>query len=291
VAFFHYEVTADIEARCNNPYMNRLLADWGRLSSPKAPPPAGRFDARSLSWCEPHLVRAERNADGDWHYRSWGRAVAQAIGVNMAGRPVSDFPSDMAGYFSSIYNRVSALRRPLLSVHHSVLSKAVQSWEGLILPVRGEDERTSLVVYNRPIASRTAYLGEVVEQLPIGLVVFLALRTSEGHLDRYICVQANELACRLFGSECADMVGRTMKELMPVLCARRIAHAATADAGEFPLEICRIKFKGGAALVRLTGLPRSDGLCAVLHPCDLGAEFGLDFLGEDNWETMDEAVH
>ncbi|MEM6665292.1 MAG: PAS domain-containing protein [Pseudomonadota bacterium] len=153
-----------------------------------------------------YMMRLARTSDGDWVYTVYGAEVVAMSGFDMSGRCISEFPDDVAVFFSTQYDRACVKNTPCYSLHVAKLAKHAQTWERLILPCRTGDHQ-EVVVYNAPRYHRTKVVGDMVETAPIGLMAVSCLHDGSSSVRDFVVIEANQAAASMLGIEKVDLVG------------------------------------------------------------------------------------
>ncbi|MDJ0640060.1 MAG: PAS domain-containing protein [Paracoccaceae bacterium] len=122
-----------------------LLDDTGRLR-------LGALDPAHFNGLADWLIFLEVEDGGaDFKYISYGPAIIEAAGTDMAGRRASDQTGYTGAFFTSLYRAILASLRPVYSYHESPLELFTRGWHRLIMPVfDGADEIAQMLVMAVP---------------------------------------------------------------------------------------------------------------------------------------------
>ena len=110
------------------------------------------------------LMLVEKNADGEFTYLYYGRAIADAYGQDMSGKTVEAFGGHITSFFAALYDAVSERGVWAYSEHEPPKSVFVRSWHRLIVPLAGREGNVSrYLVMNVPENELSAGLELMVD--------------------------------------------------------------------------------------------------------------------------------
>ncbi|HZS82045.1 MAG TPA: PAS domain-containing protein [Stellaceae bacterium] len=117
-----------------------LLAYWERERGDAELPPVAAIDPTRLTFILGWLMIMEPVDGGaDFLYRLYGSNVAAAFGRDLTGCRVGDSFPEVAQFVIAAYQRMLALRRPLLTRHRPPPVIPLDYWERLLLPFAAAD--------------------------------------------------------------------------------------------------------------------------------------------------------
>jgi hypothetical protein len=115
-------------------------------------PRLDELDGDLLKELSPNLMELTVLPDGDFVYKSYGRAIAAAYERDMTGRKTSEFPTPIAKAFVSVYGLALKRPQPYATRHKPPPPVKVGHWHRLILPLAGDgDGVRGFIVCNVPI--------------------------------------------------------------------------------------------------------------------------------------------
>jgi hypothetical protein len=131
----------------------RLLKAWRRRRfALNRIPFRYELDQDLLGELAPNLMELELQANGDFRYIAYGKAIAAAYGRDMTGQLTSAFPTPIAKAFLSVYTLALKTKITYATRHKPPPPVPIDYWHRLILPLRAESQEIGgFLVCNVPV--------------------------------------------------------------------------------------------------------------------------------------------
>ncbi|MFM2054227.1 MAG: hypothetical protein RL456_2264, partial [Pseudomonadota bacterium] len=148
---WHKVVRHRIDQVVENPRVRDLLREWDRLRGPRRRAPLSMFHGGFWPEMLDRMLLLRREPDGDYLHGHCGAQIARLSMTDLSGRRVSEAGGATASFLVACYDEALARDAALYTVHFSEPSRAVFTWERLVLPLHDEHGGDWLLVYCEPL--------------------------------------------------------------------------------------------------------------------------------------------
>jgi diguanylate cyclase (GGDEF)-like protein/PAS domain S-box-containing protein len=204
-----------IAERAHANQIRELLACYESLSKDGATVSYADLNLATLDAYRDQLMILFPHGEDDYIYMHYGRDIARASGFNMTGERVRSLQTQIATFFTAVYERVRKEGRPLYTIHRSVKSLRVSMWERLIMPVKTSTGGDILIVFNAALHIRDELLGAILDSSPDGIVAFQPVRDDAGEMVDAMVMTANRKAAEITHVPLEQLIDKGMLELFP----------------------------------------------------------------------------
>lgn len=110
--------------------------------------------------------------NSDYLVVSQGDSHRRKVGRDLRGRLQTEFNVPITPVMADLYNRCIAERLPIYTRYVSDLAASSVYWEGLFLPLKGDDQGHSNFIMNiaTPLDSKSDILQMILDRSPVGLI-------------------------------------------------------------------------------------------------------------------------
>lgn len=204
-----------IAERAHANQIRELLACYEGLSKDGGPVSYSDFNLATLDAYRDQLMILTPHGSDDYVYMHYGRDIARASGFNMIGERVRSLQSQVATFFTAVYDRVRQEGCPLYTIHRSVKSLRVSMWERLIMPVKTSTGGDILIVFNAALHIRDELLGAILDSSPDAIVAFQPIRNEAGEMIDAMVMTANRRAAEITRVPLEQLIDKGILELFP----------------------------------------------------------------------------
>lgn len=204
--------SSGIAQRAHADEVRELLARYETLAGGGRVPSYAELNLATLDSYRDNLLVLMPHGSGDFVYLHYGRRVAEQSGHNLTGTRLSESGSEVATYFTAVYDRARHERRPLYSLHRSTATSRILIWERLILPLKTATGGDILIVYNSAVQMKDELLGAILDSSPDGIVAFRPVYDDAGDIVDATVVTANRRVAELAGIPLDRLVDARLRQ-------------------------------------------------------------------------------
>lgn len=208
---------SQIETRAHAPAIRRLYNHWVALREETGHVPFAEFDPATLGPVADDMIVFRKDAEGEFVYVHYGRALIERAGIDMTGQPSSRIREAIGTFFRQCNMRVLASGQPLFTLHRSAIAGQVHLWERLVLPCHDEAGDPLIVVVAKPRLFRDDLLSAVLDASLDAIVAVRLCRDTAGNVFDGEFVAANRRAAEWSGLSVEAMLQTTVLKLRPDL--------------------------------------------------------------------------
>lgn len=138
---------------------------------------------------------------GDYYYAFHGAAMRQTMGVDLAGKMLSEIRSSVAPDLKTAYDQVLETGVPVFLLFAADIERDIHTWERLILPLPVSERTSMLFVYSEMIDAGAEAYGHLFRTSPNIMLVALPVLDHEDRIEDATVVRSNPRANAFFGIE------------------------------------------------------------------------------------------
>ncbi len=197
----HIQLVGDAIVDVENEDIVRLLRHYRRIEQRGDGVRTADLDPAGLEWCAGKLMILRPVADHDFEYVSYGSEIEAVTGFNMVGQRVSDFTGPVGDFFRHKYVEALERSQPVYTIHRSVKTREVNTWERLILPVvhwSGARNERWLVVYNKPFSFTNSLVQKIIDETNDAIVYIESFEPDNADVGSYLLTIHNRTFAHWF---------------------------------------------------------------------------------------------
>lgn len=219
MAIWHKQVWSSIDTAVDNPDVLALHRLWLKQKNAQGqalPSLASLSLEGMLAPFAARMTAYEALPDGDYLGRFCGEQFRHDARGDPTGQRLSQQDATLAVFQRDQFDQVAARSQPVYVLHASHTNPWVLTWERLVMPVRADDGRVWILVFNDPLESRTRLLETVLDSASDAILTLRSLRNGQGERPHWLITVANRAFARLGGCTLPDLRGHLVHEAVPL---------------------------------------------------------------------------
>ncbi|MDD0813878.1 diguanylate cyclase [Curvibacter sp. HBC28] len=219
MAIWHKQVWSSIDSAVDNPDVLALHRLWSRLQGGQPghlPSLAALSMEGPLAPFAARMTAYEALPDGDYLGRYCGEQFRHDARGDPTGQRLSQQEPEIAAFQRDHFNQAAQRGQAVYVLHASHTNPWVLTWERLVMPVRADDGRPWVLVFNDPLESRARLLETVLDSASDAILTLRSLRDPLGVQHRWLITVANRAFARLGGCTLPNLRGHLVHESVPL---------------------------------------------------------------------------